>query len=132
MAGKSDKEKERDSVHMALNSLDELFPEIKPHPRYNDKVVSTKETQAILAKIVKRKRELSNDAELKKLNDELDKKRNELAAQANGLNRKLQKLRRRFYLRGVNEKLLQDIEAMENETPLITIEKQHETAEEDE
>jgi hypothetical protein len=114
------KEKEAQSkqVESAIRGLFTRFPH-KSDSRHSCADVDTKEIRAVKAKIKARETALSKDAELKKLRDELKQKRCDVMNAGNAQHDRVCVLLRKFQTRGVTEKLLDEIDRLSVEKPVI-------------
>lgn len=109
MAAKNAEQLRKIEVEQAIRSLRDLFPS----PKYGEcSRVATKSTMAIQAKINARKAILAKDKELVKLEAELHALRCKVFANIKANQAKVDALLRRLNLRGVNDKLVADIEAL--------------------
>jgi len=111
---KQDKADER--VESAIRTL---FQKFEAPSRYGCSRARSKEVAALEKKIKKREEEIAKDAELKSLKSELKEVQKRSHEAAKELHERVNGLLRRFQLRGVSDELLNDIEALSNEKPVL-------------
>ncbi len=115
----TEKQVQANQVEAAIRSLFNRFPHMSD-TKYSCADVTTKEIQTIKAKIAAREKVIEKDAELKKLREELKNKRCEVMKTGNAQNDRVSVLLRKFQTRGITDKLLDEIDKLSVEVPVIS------------
>lgn len=111
---KNVEEQKRADVESAIRSLYEMFPDVSSCNR-----AKTRKAMEITARIKAREKELEKDAKLVALKKQLHEEQQQTIVYTKEKHRQVDALLRKFRLRGATTAIIEDVEKLAKDTPVV-------------